>query len=115
VKAAMSELTGVGVGLAMPTFMATGSASLPAHSFATGSAVVNMLRQIGLAIGVAVLIAVLGKPHTLGDAVHAYRDGSIVIAAVALAAGAVAVALLAGRRARESGAIAVPGIAAEGT
>ncbi len=106
-------LTGVGVGLAMPTVIATGSASLPAQSFAAGSAVVNMLRQIGLAIGVAVLIAVLGTPHTAGDAVHAYRHGSIVIAAVALAAGVVALALLAGRRGREAGAIAVPAVAAE--
>ena len=34
-------LTGVGVGLTLPTMMATGTASLPAHSFATGSAVVG--------------------------------------------------------------------------
>jgi hypothetical protein len=76
-------LTGVGTGLALPTLIATGSASLPAHAFATGSAVVNMLRQIGMAIGVAVLIAVLGTPNTASDAVHAYRDASIVIASAA--------------------------------
>ena len=57
-------LTGIGVGLTLPTLMATGTASLPAHSFATGSAVVNMFRQIGLAVGVAILIAVLGSPHS---------------------------------------------------
>src|SRR4029077_10592906 len=51
-------LTGVGVGLTLPTIMSTGAAALPPHSFATGSAVINMLRQIGLAIGIAVLIAV---------------------------------------------------------
>jgi len=38
-------LTGAGVGLTLPTFMATGAASLPPQSFATGSAVVNMLRR----------------------------------------------------------------------
>ena len=42
-------LTGIGVGLTLPTFMATGTSALPPHSFATGSAVINMLRQIGLA------------------------------------------------------------------
>ena len=55
-------LTGIGVGLTLPTFMATGAGSLPPSSFATGSAVVNMLRQVGLAVGVALFIAVLGTP-----------------------------------------------------
>lgn len=62
----------IATGLALPTILATGSASLPAHSFATGSAVVNMLRQLGLAVGVAVFIAVLGSPHGTNDVVHAY-------------------------------------------
>jgi EmrB/QacA subfamily drug resistance transporter len=106
-------LTGVGTGLALPTLMAAGSASLPAHSFATGSAVVNMLRQIGMAIGVAVLIAVLGTPHTAGAVVHAYRDASIVIAVTALAAGAVALTLLSRRRAPMADATSVPAVAAE--
>ncbi len=56
-------LTGVGVGLTLPTLMATATSSLPSHSFATGSAVINMIRQTGLALGVAVLVAVLGT-HT---------------------------------------------------
>jgi hypothetical protein len=53
-------LGGIGVGLTLPTLMATGASSLPAPAFATGSAVINMLRQVGLAIGVAVL----GAPAT---------------------------------------------------
>ncbi len=53
-------LSGLGVGLTLPTLMGTASASLPSHSFATGSAVINMIRQTGLALGVAVLVAVLG-------------------------------------------------------
>ena len=53
-------LTGIGVGLTLPTMMATASASLPPASFATGSAVINMVRQIGIALGVALLVAVLG-------------------------------------------------------
>ncbi len=53
-------LSGVGVGLTLPTLMGAATASLPSHSFATGSAVINMIRQTGLALGVAVLVAVLG-------------------------------------------------------
>jgi MFS family permease len=80
-------LTGIGVGLTLPTFMAAGAASLPPHAFATGSAVVNMLRQVGLAVGIAMLIAVLGSPRSGAATLAAYERGSLVIAGVALLAG----------------------------
>jgi len=56
-------LTGAGVGLTLPTFMATGAASRPPHALATGSAVINMLRQVGLAVGVAALAPCSGQPR----------------------------------------------------
>jgi EmrB/QacA subfamily drug resistance transporter len=90
-------LTGIGVGLTLPTLMATGAASLPSHSFATGSAVVNMLRQIGLAIGVALLIAILGAPHSPAETLHVYERASWVIAAIAFAGGLIGLPLLARR------------------
>ena len=91
-------LTGIGVGLTLPTLVATGSASLPASSFATGSAVVNMFRQIGLAIGVAVFIAVLGSPHSPAAALTAYQRAWTVTAGIAFAGGLVGLALLTARR-----------------
>jgi EmrB/QacA subfamily drug resistance transporter len=91
-------LTGIGVGLTLPTLMATGAASLPPRSFATGSAVVNMFRQIGLAIGVAVLIAVLGSPHSAAAELIAYRRAGIVIAAIAFAGGVAGFGILAAKR-----------------
>jgi EmrB/QacA subfamily drug resistance transporter len=91
-------LTGIGVGLTLPTFMATGASSLPAHSFATGSAVINMLRQIGLAIGVAVLIAILGAPSSPAATLVVYERASWVIAAIALVAGLIGLVLLSARR-----------------
>jgi MFS family permease len=87
-------LTGIGVGLTLPTFMATGAAALPPHSFATGSAVINMFRQIGLAVGVAILIAVLGAPGSPATDLRAYVQASWVIAATALATGVTGLALL---------------------
>jgi EmrB/QacA subfamily drug resistance transporter len=87
-------LTGIGVGLTLPTMMATGTSSLPPHSFATGSAVVNMFRQIGLAIGVAVLIAVLGSPHSPGAILDAYRHAWVVVAAISLAGAFLSLGLL---------------------
>lgn len=86
-------LTGIGVGLTLPTLMATAASSLPPQSFATGSAVVNMLRQVGLAVGVAAFVAVLGIPHGGSELLSAFRRGWIVIAFVA-AAGAIAAPLL---------------------
>jgi EmrB/QacA subfamily drug resistance transporter len=91
-------LTGIGVGLTLPTLMGTAAASLPPASFATGSAVVNMLRQVGLAIGVAVLIAVLGSPASPAAALAAYQRGWVVTAAMSLAGALVALRLLTARR-----------------
>jgi EmrB/QacA subfamily drug resistance transporter len=77
-------LTGAGVGLTMPTFMSTGAGALPPQAFATGSAVLNMLRQVGLAVGVAVFVAVIGSPRSAQSALTAWRHGWIVIAATAM-------------------------------
>lgn len=77
-------LTGVGVGLTLPTYMASAAGSLPPASFATGSAVINMLRQVGLAIGVAVLVAILGSGGSPSDQLSRFQDGWIAIAAVGL-------------------------------
>ena len=87
-------LTGVGVGLFLPTFMAAAASSLPPASFATGSAVVNMLRQVGLAIGVAVLIAVLGTPDSPAGQLAAFQNGWFVMTGIALGGGALSLVLL---------------------
>jgi EmrB/QacA subfamily drug resistance transporter len=94
-------LTGAGVGLVLPTFMATGASSLPPQAFATGSAVINMMRQVGLAIGVAVLVAVLGSPTSPAAQLSAFQHGWTVIAAVALCAAVAGAVLLRTRRSSE--------------
>jgi EmrB/QacA subfamily drug resistance transporter len=87
-------LTGIGVGLTLPTLMATAAGSLPPQAFATGSAVVNTLRQVGLAVGVAVLVALLGTSPALA----AFQSGWWVFAGVSLAAAAATLLLLGHRR-----------------
>ncbi|MBR7834871.1 MFS transporter [Actinospica durhamensis] len=83
-------LTGVGVGLTLPIVMSSAAASLPAASYATGSAVVNMLRQTGLALGVAITVAILGE----AGGTAAFHRAWWVTAAVSLAAVAPALTVL---------------------
>ncbi|KOV76516.1 major facilitator transporter [Streptomyces sp. NRRL WC-3723] len=54
-------LTGAGVGLALGTLVAVGVHAVPGHRAATGSALVNSVRQISTSVGVAILVAVVGS------------------------------------------------------
>ena len=67
-------LTGIGVGLTLPSVSAAAVSALPAARFATGSAVLQMARQLGIALGVAILIAIYGHP-THGEVLDHFRNG----------------------------------------
>ena len=86
-------LTGSGVGLTLPSLMSTATSALPPQSFATGSGAVNMLRQVGFAVGVAMLVAVLGNPRGIAGQLAAFKDGWHAAAAASLAAAVSSVAL----------------------
>jgi EmrB/QacA subfamily drug resistance transporter len=64
-------IAATGVGVTQSSLITVGAAVLPGHRFATGSGVLNMSRQIGLALGVAVLVALLGPAPTI----DAFRSG----------------------------------------
>jgi MFS family permease len=85
-------ITGVGVGLALPTLMAAAATALPPQRFATGSGVVNMARQIGAVLGVAVLVSILGTPHGPTQALTAFQHAWV---ATGIIGGIAAVASLA--------------------
>lgn len=74
--------SGIGVGLTVPTLMGLGTASLPASSFSTGSAVINMVRQIGFAIGVAVLVVIIGGHASSDEHMAAFRLAWWTMAAI---------------------------------
>ena len=78
-------LIGVGVGLSLPTLMGVAMGSLPPSSFATGSGVINMIRQAGMAIGVAVLIAIIGANGTSAQRHHTFQLGWWMMVVVLLA------------------------------
>jgi hydroxyethylthiazole kinase-like sugar kinase family protein len=94
-------LTGMGVGLTLPTILSTATRDLPATRAATGSAVVNMSRQIGTVLGISLLVAILGTTDTYAATHAAFTTARWVTAAAAVLA-AVAAIGMSGRR------IAVP-------
>jgi EmrB/QacA subfamily drug resistance transporter len=63
---------GVAAGLTQAPLFAA-AATLPANRATTGSAVLNMARQVGSAVGVAVVVVILGPgAHTLAGFHHAW-------------------------------------------
>jgi MFS family permease len=94
-------LTGMGVGLTLPTILSTATRDLPATRAATGSAVVNVSRQIGTVLGISLLVAILGTTDTYAATHAAFTTARWVTAAAAVLA-AVAAIGMSGRR------IAVP-------
>ena len=86
-------LGGAGVGLAIPSLLGAGSASLTPARFGTGSGILNMGRQIGTVLGVAGLVAILSRVSP-ADPVAAFRNGLVLVIAFFAAAGFVSAALL---------------------
>jgi EmrB/QacA subfamily drug resistance transporter len=79
---------GIGVGLVIPSLTAMVAATLPPERLATGIAVQVTGRQLGSALGAAILVAVVGTAHTAQDFTGAWR----LMLAASLLAGLVLVA-----------------------
>jgi EmrB/QacA subfamily drug resistance transporter len=94
---------GAGVGLVIPTLTGAGASSLPPDRFATGAAVLAMGRQIGAALGVSILVAVLGTTATTASD---FRGAWTISLAGSLAAGLALAALGPVRRAAPMPALA---------
>jgi len=83
---------GAGVGLTLGTLPAAATAALPPSRFATGTAVFSMARQLGSAIGVAILVALLND-STGGDLLAGLRRGWWFCLGAGLAASLLALAI----------------------
>jgi EmrB/QacA subfamily drug resistance transporter len=97
-------LTGLGVGLSFAAWGSAAVAELPGARFATGSAVLACLRQIGAVLGIAALVAVL-EAAPAGDPVQGFTDAWTLMAATA---GVVALLALALGRVRARAPTASP-------
>jgi len=83
-------ISGIGVGLALSSFIAAGATALPAERSATASGTVNSGRQIASALGVAVLITVLASG---GSVVSRYDLSWWIAIVLALVAGVIGLGL----------------------
>jgi EmrB/QacA subfamily drug resistance transporter len=89
-------LGGAAVGLAIPSLLGAGAASLPPARFGTGSGILNMARQIGSVLGVASLVAVLA--HVVpGNPVPAFRSAIFLVVSFFGSAAIVSAVRLSGR------------------
>jgi EmrB/QacA subfamily drug resistance transporter len=99
-------MSGAGVGLMIPTLTGAGASSLAPHRFATGAAVLTMGRQVGAALGIAILVAVLGAGvTTLSD----FRSAWLICTAGGVTAGLAMAAIGSPSRARASASLAEQG------
>jgi EmrB/QacA subfamily drug resistance transporter len=99
-------LGGIGVGLALPTILSAATSDLPATRAATGSAVVNMSRQIGTVLGVSMLVAIVGSPASYGAAHAGFQHICWAIAVCAAVCVPAAIGMT--PRIRAVAAVAVP-------
>ncbi len=67
-------IMGAGAGLALPTILVAGTSELPATEASTGSAVLQMARWIGTAIGVALLVIVLRSSVLSAGSLDRFTD-----------------------------------------
>jgi hypothetical protein len=78
---------GAGVGFVNPALAGAATAQLPPARLATGSAVLTMSRQFGSALGVALLVAVLGTPSP-AEVVDTFDDAWWMMVAAAFGSAA---------------------------
>jgi NTE family protein len=86
-------LTGIGIGLAFPTLGAASVRDIPDDRFATASAVNAAFRQVGAVLGTAILVAIVGDPATLAQALSVSDDAYLFAVFASLAAGFVTLML----------------------
>ena len=80
-------LLGIGAGITFPNVSSAAVASAPGESFATATGVSSVVRQVGAAVGVAVVVAILGAPQTLEDAAAAFDNAWLFAAGCLIVAG----------------------------
>ena len=83
-------IVGLGIGLTFPVISAAAVSSLEPARYSVGSAVNQTARQVGGALGVAILVVILGTPSSAAQALRNFEHLWTYIAIMAASAGLVA-------------------------
>ena len=86
-------VVGLGIGLTFPVLSAAAVSSLHQERFSVGSAVNQTARQVGGALGVAVLVVIVGVPHSADAALTAFHHLWWYAAGMAVLSGSVSALL----------------------
>jgi len=97
-------IVGLGIGLTFPVISAAAVSSLEAKRYAVGSAVNQTGRQVGGALGVVILVVILGTPTTAAAALRNFQHLWWYVAAMAALAGLVSTFLSPQKRTRAQAA-----------
>ncbi len=66
---------GLGIGFGMPTLSSAAVSSLPTRSRGVGAGALNMMRQVGFTLGIAILVSIFS--HTVAQAVRSATAESV--------------------------------------
>ena len=86
-------IVGLGIGLTFPVLSAAAVSSLEPARYAVGSAVNQTARQVGGALGVAILVVILGTPSNTTEALGNFKHLWLYVAAMAALAGVICTGL----------------------
>ncbi len=86
-------IVGLGIGLTFPVLSAAAVSSLEPARYAVGSAVNQTARQVGGALGIAILVVILGTPSTTTEALRNFKHLWFFVASMAVLAGVICTGL----------------------
>jgi len=86
-------ISGFGIGLSISTFSSAATAYLPHTRFAMGSALSNTARQVGAALGLAIVGSLLTAAVKSRDVAHGVQQGWAYVSITIFLAGIVMIAL----------------------
>ena len=86
-------ISGIGIGLSISTFSSAATAYLPHTRFAMGSALSNTARQVGAALGLAIVGAMLTAAAKSKDIAQGVHNGWTYVSITVILAGAVMLAI----------------------